>query len=54
MIIAEAGAMNYMDDGIIFKAKMGDGSKPDKGLIGRLMGAGMLAPSGESISQRTP
>jgi uncharacterized protein (TIGR00266 family) len=48
-VIAEAGAMNYMDDGIIFEAKMGDGSKPDKGLFGKLMGAGMRALSGESI-----
>ena len=48
-VIAEAGAMNYMDDGIIFEAKMGDGSKPDKDLFGKLMGAGMRALSGESI-----
>jgi uncharacterized protein (TIGR00266 family) len=48
-VIAEAGAMNYMDDGIIFEAKMGDGSKPDKGLFGKLMGGGMRALSGESI-----
>ena len=25
-VVAEAGAMNYMDDGITFEAKMGDGS----------------------------
>ncbi len=24
-VIAEAGAMNYMDDGITYEAKMGDG-----------------------------
>ena len=28
-VVAEAGAMNYMDDGITFEAKMGDGSRPD-------------------------
>ncbi len=48
-VIAEAGAMNYMDDGIEFEAKMGDGSKPDKGLFGKLVGAGKRALSGESI-----
>ena len=48
-VIAEAGAMNYMDDGITFEAKMGDGSKPDGGLFGKLMDAGKRAISGESI-----
>ena len=27
-VIAEAGAMNYMEDQISFEAKMGDGPKP--------------------------
>lgn len=31
-VIAEAGAMVYMEDGIQFDAKMGDGSEPDQGL----------------------
>ena len=48
-VIAEAGAMNYMDDGITFEAKMGDGSKPDSGLLGKLMDAGKRAVTGESI-----
>ena len=48
-VIAEAGAMNYMDDDIIFEAKMGDGSKPDSGLFGKLMDAGKRALTGESI-----
>ena len=48
-VIAEAGAMNYMDDGISFEAKMGDGSKPDNGLMGKLMSAGKRALTGESI-----
>ena len=39
-VIAEAGAMNYMEDEIRFEAKMGDGSEPDKGLFGKLLGAG--------------
>jgi len=48
-VIAEAGAMNYMEDGISFEAKMGDGSQADNGLPGKLMGAGKRALSGESI-----
>jgi uncharacterized protein (TIGR00266 family) len=48
-VIAEAGAMNYMDDGISFEAKMGDGSQPDQGLFGKLIGAGKRALTGESI-----
>ena len=48
-VIAEAGAMNYMDDGITFEAKMGDGSKPDGGLFGKLMDAGKRAITGESV-----
>ena len=48
-VIAEAGAMNYMDDGITFEAKMGDGSKPDGGFFGKLMDAGKRAVTGESI-----
>ena len=48
-VIAEAGAMNYMDDGITFEAKMGDGSKPDGGFFGKLMDAGKRAITGESI-----
>ena len=48
-VIAEAGAMNYMDDGINFEARMGDGSAADSGLLGKLMSAGKRALSGESI-----
>jgi len=48
-VVAEAGAMNYMDDGITFEAKMGDGSKPDTGLFGKLMDAGKRALTGESL-----
>ena len=36
-VIAEAGAMNYMGNGISFEAKMGDGSQPDQGVLGKLM-----------------
>ena len=48
-VIAEAGAMNYMEDGIEFEAKMGDGSKPDQGLFGKLLDAGTRAITGESM-----
>jgi len=48
-VIAEAGAMNYMDDGISFEAKMGDGSEADSGLLGKLLGAGKRVLTGESI-----
>ena len=48
-VIAEAGAMNYMDDGITFEAKMGDGSKPEGGVLGKLLSAGKRVLTGESI-----
>ena len=34
-VIAEAGGMNWMDDGINFEARMGDGSKPNSGFFWR-------------------
>jgi uncharacterized protein (TIGR00266 family) len=48
-VIAEAGAMNYMEDGITYEAKMGDGSNPDGGFFGKLMGAGKRVLTGESL-----
>ncbi|MFC1524447.1 TIGR00266 family protein [Thermodesulfobacteriota bacterium] len=48
-VIAEAGAMNYMDADIVFEAKMGDGSEPDAGLFGSLLGAGKRVLTGESL-----
>ena len=48
-VIAEAGAMNYMDDGIDFEAKMGDGSQPDQSLFGKLLEVGTRKLTGESI-----
>ncbi len=48
-VIAEAGAMNWMDDGIIFETKMGDGSNADEGLIGKLFGAAKRVIIGESL-----
>jgi uncharacterized protein (TIGR00266 family) len=48
-VIAEAGAMNYMEEDIVFEAKLGDGSQPDQGLMGRLLSAGKRAITGESF-----
>ena len=48
-VIAEAGAMNWMEDGISFEAKMGDGSQPDKGFMGKMFDAGKRAITGESL-----
>ncbi len=48
-VIAEAGAMTYMEEDISFEARMGDGSEADSGLFGKLLGAGKRALTGESI-----
>jgi uncharacterized protein (TIGR00266 family) len=48
-VVAEAGAMNYMEDGIGFEAKMGDGSNADEGLMGKLLNVGKRVLTGESI-----
>ena len=48
-IIAEAGAMNWMEDDITFEAKMGDGSDENTGLMGKLLSAGKRVISGESL-----
>ncbi len=48
-LIAEAGAMNYMEDGIQFEAKMGDGSSPQQGLMDKFLQVGKRAFTGESI-----
>ena len=48
-VVAEAGAMNYMDDGISFEAKMGDGSRAQESVMDKLLGAGKRVLTGESI-----
>lgn len=48
-VIAEAGAMLYMEDGIHFETKMGDGSAPSKGIFGKLVSAGSRMITGESL-----
>ncbi len=48
-VIAEAGAMNWVEEDISFEAKMGDGSEPDRGFMGKLFDAGKRAMTGESL-----
>lgn len=48
-VIAEAGAMNYMEQDIQFEARMGDGSQADQGLMGKLFNAGKRVLTGESL-----
>ena len=48
-VVAEAGAMMYMTEGITFESKMGDGSDVDQGLFGKLKSAGKRAITGESL-----
>lgn len=48
-VIAEAGAMMYVEEGISFETRMGDGSEPDKGAWGKLKSAGKRALAGESL-----
>lgn len=48
-VIAEAGSMNYMEQGIQFEAKMGDGSNPREGFFQKAWSAGSRFLSGESI-----
>ena len=48
-VIAEAGAMLYMEDGIEFKARMGDGSNPNAGFFDKLISAGSRVITGESL-----
>ena len=48
-VIAEAGAMNYLQPEVVFETRMGDGSNPDKGLLNKVFSAGKRALTGESI-----
>ena len=48
-VVAEAGAMTYMEEGINFETRMGDGSETDDGLMGKLFQAGKRLVSGESL-----
>lgn len=48
-VIAEAGAMVYMDQDIQFDTKLGDGSTPNQGFMKNLLSAGSRLLTGESI-----
>jgi len=48
-VIAEAGAMNYLEDGIGFESRMGDGAQPSGGIMSSLMNVGKRVLTGESI-----
>ncbi|WP_128547596.1 TIGR00266 family protein [Larkinella soli] len=48
-VIAEAGAMLYMEDGIQFETKMGDGSQATQSIMGKLFQAGTRLLTGESL-----
>ena len=48
-VVAEAAAMNYLEQGIEFTTHLGDGSEPEQSLIGKLLGTGRRTLSGNSI-----
>jgi len=48
-VIAEAGAMNYMEAGIQFEARLGDGSKADEGFLSKMLDVAKRKLTGESI-----
>ncbi len=48
-VIAEAGAMVYMEQGITYETRMGDGSDPNQGMMDKLFRAGSRLISGESL-----
>jgi len=48
-VIAEAGAMNYMEEGITFETKMGDGAKPEGGFWDKHKTVGKRVLSGSSV-----
>jgi uncharacterized protein (TIGR00266 family) len=48
-VIAEAGGMCFMEEGIEFETKMGDGSAPSGGFFGALANIGKRVLTGESI-----
>ena len=48
-VIAEAGAMLYMEEGISFETKLGDGSSPNQSFMSKIFAAGSRLLTGESI-----
>jgi len=52
-VVAEPGAFMYMDEGIQMRTIFGDGSDENKGLFGKLMGAGKRVLTGENLFMTT-
>ena len=48
-VVAEAGAMMYVEDGIELDTVFGDGSQQTQGFMGALVGAGKRLLTGESL-----
>ena len=48
-VVAEAGSMLYMEDGITFETRMGDGSQANQSILGKLFQAGSRVLMGESL-----
>jgi uncharacterized protein (TIGR00266 family) len=48
-VVAEAGSMMYIEDGIEMDTIFGDGSQQNKGFMGALIGAGKRLLTGESL-----
>ncbi len=48
-VIAEAGTMVYMEQGITFEARMGDGTSAEQGVMAKLLQAGSRVLTGESL-----
>lgn len=48
-VIAEAGAMMYMDEDVTMETKMGDGSNPSAGFFDKVMSVGKRMVTGESL-----
>lgn len=48
-VVAEAGGMMYMEDGVEMETIFGDGSQQNSGFLGSLMGAGKRLLTGESL-----
>ena len=48
-VVAEAGGMMYMEDGIQMETIFGDGSQQNSGFLGSLLGAGKRLLTGESL-----
>ena len=48
-VVAEAGAMVYMEEGINFETKMGDGSNPNEGVMDKIFSMGKRMVTKESL-----